>query len=156
MMNRKYEEEQTELQKRIDEITGEANTRNIIYPILDVLNKAAEKLGTNKVVIDAVILNGGMSKFYMVVDRLKKFFGFDPIVVIDPDQAVARGAAVYHYYLHKYEEIKDNMRMVGDVTSARSEADKKFESSRRCRSSGGATFSTTVYIWRRKTIRRSK
>ncbi len=114
--------------KRLDELTGETHTRNIIYPILDVLNKAAEKLGTSNVTIDAVIMNGGMSKFYMVTDRLKKFFGFEPIVAIDPDQAVARGAAVYHYYLHKYEEIKDNMRMVGDVSSARSEADKKYES----------------------------
>ena len=64
--------------------------------------------------VDAVIMNGGMSRFYMVINRLKKFFGFDPIVALDPDQAVARGAAVYHYFLHKYdkelaEEIQDNM-----------------------------------------------
>lgn len=112
--------------KRLEEFTGADETRNIIYPILDVLNKAAEKLKTDKIVIDAVIMNGGMSKFYMVTERLKEFFGFDPIVALDPDQSVARGAAVYHYYLHKYEEIKDNMRLVGDANSARAEADKKF------------------------------
>jgi len=77
--------------------------KNIILPILDVLNKAAAKLGTDKVIVDAVIMNGGMSRFYMVINRLKKFFGFDPLVALDPDQAVARGAAVYHYFLHKYE-----------------------------------------------------
>lgn len=114
--------------KKLDELTGDNNTRNIIYPILDVLNKAAEKLNTNNVVIDAVIMNGGMSKFYMITERLKQFFGFDPIVALDPDQAVARGAAVYHYYLHRYEEIKDDMRLVGDTESAKSAADKKFES----------------------------
>lgn len=97
--------------KRITQIK---NTRNIIYPILDVLQKASLKLGTDDVAVDAVIVNGGMSKFYMVTDRLKEFFGFEPIVALDPDQAVARGAAVYHYYLHKYEEMHDDMRMLGD------------------------------------------
>lgn len=98
--------------KRIDRIT---DTRNIIYPILDVLKKASSKLGTEDVSVDAVIVNGGMSKFYMITDRLKVFFGFDPIVALDPDQAVARGAAVYHYFLHKYEEMQDDMRMLGET-----------------------------------------
>lgn len=100
--------------KRIETIT---DTRNIIYPILDVLRKASEKLGVPDVTVDAVIVNGGMSKFYMVNDRLKEFFGFEPIVALDPDQAVARGAAVYHYYLHKYEEMKDDMRLLGQEAS---------------------------------------
>ena len=78
--------------------------KNIIYPILDVLKKASVKLGTENFKVDAVIMNGGMSRFYMVINRLKKFFGFDPIVALDPDQAVARGAAVYHYFLHKYDK----------------------------------------------------
>ncbi len=92
-----------------------SDTRNIIYPILDVLQKASAKLKTEDVTVDAVIVNGGMSKFYMVTDRLKEFFGFEPIVALDPDQSVARGAAVYHYYLHKYEEMQDDMRMLGDA-----------------------------------------
>ncbi len=85
--------------------------KNIILPILDVLHKAAAKLGTENVRVDAVIMNGGMSRFYMVLNRLKKFFGFDPIVALDPDQAVARGAAVYHYFLHKYDK-----ELAGEVT----------------------------------------
>ena len=96
--------------KKINNIT---NTRNIIYPILDVLYKASKKLGIENVTVDAVIVNGGMSKFYMITDRLKEFFGFEPIVALDPDQAVARGAAVYHYYLHKYEQMQDDMKLVG-------------------------------------------
>ena len=80
------------------------NKKNIILPIIDVLGKASAKLGTHNVKVDAVIMNGGMSRLYLVINRLKKFFGFDPIVALDPDQAVARGAAVYHYFLHKYEK----------------------------------------------------
>ncbi len=90
------------------------DTRNIIYPILDVLKKAADKLNVEDIVIDEVIVNGGMSKFYMVTERLKTFFGFEPIVALDPDLAVARGAAVYHYYLNKYAQIQDDMKMLGE------------------------------------------
>ena len=87
------------------------NQKNIILPILDVLNKASVKLGNENVKVDAVIMNGGMSRFYMVINRLKKFFGFEPIVALDPDQAVARGAAVYHYFLHKYDkELADEVK----------------------------------------------
>lgn len=93
------------------------DTRNIIYPILDVLQKGAAKLG-DKLHVDAVIVNGGMSKFYMVIERLRKFFGLEPIVALDPDQSVARGAAVYHYYLHKYEQqMEEDMRLLGAADS---------------------------------------
>lgn len=96
--------------KKIDSLQ---DTKNIIYPILDVLQKSAAKLG-DEVKVDAVIVNGGMSKFYMVINRLREFFGLEPIVALDPDQAVARGAAVYHYYLHKYaKQMQEDMRMVG-------------------------------------------
>ena len=81
--------------KKIDSLQ---DTKNIIYPVLDVLQKSATKLG-DEVKVDAVIVNGGMSKFYMVTDRLREFFGLEPIVALDPDQAVARGAAVYHLSL---------------------------------------------------------
>ena len=96
--------------KKIDSLQ---DTKNIIYPILDVLQKSAAKLA-GEVKVDAVIVNGGMSKFYMVINRLREFFGLEPIVALDPDQAVARGAAVYHYYLHKYAaKMQEDMRMVG-------------------------------------------
>ena len=73
-------------------------TNNIIYPILDVLNKARKYLG-HLPVIDAVLLNGGMSKLFAVRERIQEFFGFEPLEVGDPDLAVARGASVYHYWL---------------------------------------------------------
>lgn len=90
--------------KRFETISKTANTRNIIFPIMDVLSMCAKKLGTDDFKIDAVVMNGGMSRFYMVRDRLTRFFGFEPIVALDPDQSVARGAAVYHYLLHKHGE----------------------------------------------------
>lgn len=109
---------------RVDNISS---TRNIIYPILDVLNKAGQKSADGNVKVDAIIVNGGMSKFYMVIDRLREFFGMEPIVALDPDQSVARGAAVYHYYLHKYEAIQDDMRMLGDSAAVGSSDATKTE-----------------------------
>ena len=75
----------------------EKDVNNIIYPILDVLEKAG-----GDVKIDAVLLNGGMTKFYLITERLKEFFGFEPLEISDPDLAVARGAVYYHYCLNKY------------------------------------------------------
>jgi len=69
--------------KNVDRM-GFEKTENIIYPILDVLCKAERKLG-KKPEIDAVLLNGGMTKFYSIPKRLKKLFGFSPIEIMDPD-----------------------------------------------------------------------
>ena len=111
--------------KNLDENVRKHGTKNIIYPILDVLKKCAEKLGTEDFKIDAVIMNGGMSRFYMIRDRLKEFFGFEPIVALDPDQSVARGAAVYHYFLHKYDERVSSFQ--NDALELAPEAEPKVE-----------------------------
>lgn len=77
---------------------NEKEVNNIIYPILDVIEKCGKEIK-----IDAVILNGGMTKFYLIQNRLKDFFGFAPLTTSDPDLAVARGAVYYHYCLHKHQ-----------------------------------------------------
>ena len=50
---------------------------NIVYPILDVIRKADQKIGRAPS-IDAVLLNGGMTKFYIIQKRLETLFGFSP------------------------------------------------------------------------------
>ncbi len=90
--------------KRVDAIT---DVDNIIYPVLQVLHKAANADG---VAVDAVVLNGGMSKLYLIKERLDAFFGLNTIVVSDPDKSVAQGAAVYHYYLHQNFSLMEQLR----------------------------------------------
>ena len=75
------------------------DTLNIIYPILDVLAKANEKAG-EEVKVDAVLLNGGMTKLPLIQRRLERFFGIEPISLQDPDLSVALGGVYYHYNLH--------------------------------------------------------
>lgn len=86
--------------KRIDNIPAD-QIDNIIYPILDVLAKAG-----GDIKIDAVLLNGGMTKFYPIKERIDRFFGMNSSTICDPDLAVAKGAVYYHYCLHKYNISK--------------------------------------------------
>jgi molecular chaperone DnaK (HSP70) len=80
--------------------TNQVAQDNIIYPILDVLHKASWRLG-HVPVVDAVVLNGGMTRVHVVRDRIEKLFNLRPVTVLDPEMAVSRGAAVYHYLLHR-------------------------------------------------------
>ena len=87
---------------------------NIIYPILDVLRKAKDKLQLDvPPKVNAVLLNGGMTRFHTIQKRLETFFGFPPIVAGDPDRAVARGASVYHY-LSKQQDYQPS-RILNDT-----------------------------------------
>lgn len=91
---------------RIDKLSDE-DINNIIYPVLDTLAKARAKEGDIK--IDYVVLNGGMTKFYPIKERINEFFNLKSISITDPDLAVAQGAAYYHYCLHKYNVGKSDM-----------------------------------------------
>ena len=97
----------------VNQLDTLSDSDNIIYPILDVLRKAEQKIGGIPSV-DAVLLNGGMTKFHTIQKRLETLFGFPPITAGDPDKAVARGAVVYHYDLHR--GIKP-ARIVNDTIS---------------------------------------
>ncbi|MFN9407286.1 MAG: Hsp70 family protein, partial [Dolichospermum sp.] len=66
-----------------------------VVPVLDVLLKAKDTLGKLPK-IDAILLNGGMTYFPMVTERLERLLPGTLILSQgDPDLAVARGAALY-------------------------------------------------------------
>ena len=95
---------------------------NIIYPILDVLRKAKDKLRLNEPPeVDAVLLNGGMTRLHTIQKRLEIFFGFPPIVAGDPDRAVARGASIYHY---RSKEGGEPARILNDTIGIELEGGK--------------------------------
>ena len=93
--------------KRIDDIT---DTHNIIYPILYALSEAEKKAEKEHIQfngIDAVVLNGGMSKLYLIEERIENFFGQPPITEVNPDLSVAQGASIYNYYLHHEDNVEN-------------------------------------------------
>ncbi len=95
---------------------GKEQTNDIIWPILDVLRKAMKKEGGANVKLDAVLISGGMSRLYLVKNRLEEFFGTHIISVPDPDTAVAQGAVVYHYHQHQNSEIMKKLHeKLGDI-----------------------------------------
>ena len=118
LMGHKYKKSDASRIQRL----GEKDVDNIIYPILDVLDKAGADIN-----IDAVLLNGGMTKFYLIRERLKEFFGFEPLTTSDPDLAVARGAVYYHYCLHKYNIRKVDFEetRTDDACNDRDTSEKK-------------------------------
>lgn len=72
---------------------------DIISPIIDVLNKAYQS--DKKIYVpDLILLAGGMTKLPLIKNRLKQFFGKEPVSFLDPDKSVSRGASIYNYYIH--------------------------------------------------------
>jgi molecular chaperone DnaK (HSP70) len=66
-----------------------------IVPILDVLLKAKATL-KQVPKVDGILLNGGMTYFPLIKERLREFFG--DILILDegnPDLAVAKGASLF-------------------------------------------------------------
>lgn len=82
-------------QRAFDEPAFTNLLNTLIVPVLEVILKAKQSSGEIPK-IDAVLLNGGMTYFPPVRDRLQRLFGDVPIIDgHNPDRAVARGAALY-------------------------------------------------------------
>ena len=101
---------------RLEKLVSDEDMKNIVFPVLDVLAKY--KRGGHDLKIDAVVLNGGMTKFYLIKDRIKELFNIDPITVNDPDLAVAKGAAFFQYCSEKVnflEKIQNTPSILDSV-----------------------------------------
>lgn len=101
---------------RIEKLVSDEDMKNIVFPVLDVLAKY--KRGGHDLKIDAVVLNGGMTKFYLIKDRIKELFNIDSITVNDPDLAVAKGAAFFQYCSEKVnflEKIQNTPSILDSV-----------------------------------------
>jgi molecular chaperone DnaK (HSP70) len=92
--------ERSDIQRKLVYQEELQKSENIIFPIYDALLKAKKKLGTIPK-IDAVLLNGGMSKLQVLRHRLQEFFGQQTPIIESPspDLSVARGAVIHHYNL---------------------------------------------------------
>lgn len=97
--------------EEFDGITG-PRLENTIMLTKSVLNKARAK-GRDR--IDKILLVGGSTYMPQVQERLRKEFASIPdIGLLDPNQAVAKGAAVFGYKCFLDDEI---MKKVADQTS---------------------------------------
>ncbi|ODQ68587.1 heat shock protein 70 [Nadsonia fulvescens var. elongata DSM 6958] len=72
----------------------EALTDNLIKKTIDPVKKALKDASLNNSQVDEVILVGGMSRMPKVIETVKSLFGKEPNKSVNPDEAVAIGAAI--------------------------------------------------------------
>lgn len=72
----------------------ESLTMDLINRTIEPCKKALSDSGLSKDQVDEVILVGGMTRMPKVVEKVKDFFGKEPSKGVNPDEAVAVGAAV--------------------------------------------------------------
>src|SRR5947209_5178256 len=87
---------------QFNQLTAHLLERTITYTRL-TLEAAKSKRGIDH--IDKILLVGGSTRMPQVVERLEKEFGV-PCKIFDPDEAVAKGAAIYGNKLLIDEQIQ--------------------------------------------------
>ena len=84
--------------KHLELTLTRAKLEELVAPLLDRLDgpvkKALSDAGLSASDINEVVMVGGMTRMPAVVERVKKFFGKDPMQGVNPDEVVAVGAAI--------------------------------------------------------------
>ncbi len=81
-------------------------TEDLIERTISICEKTLDAAGLNPEDIDEVILVGGQTRMPKIQERVGKFFGKPPRKGINPDEAVAIGAAIQAHALTMTEEEK--------------------------------------------------
>ncbi|GEQ67251.1 hypothetical protein JCM33374_g915 [Metschnikowia sp. JCM 33374] len=102
--------------KHINQKISRSQFESLVEPLIkrtvEPCKKALKDAGLNTSDISEVILVGGMSRMPKVVDTVKSIFGKEPSKAVNPDEAVAMGAAIQGGILAG--EVKDVVLL--DVT----------------------------------------
>lgn len=94
--------------EQFNELTADLLEQTISYTDL-MLEEAAKKGYTH---FDQLLLVGGSTRMPQVMERLRDKFNIEP-QSFDPDEAVAKGAALYGYKLMLGDEIKFSLEKMG-------------------------------------------
>ncbi|SUY45773.1 molecular chaperone DnaK [Clostridium putrefaciens] len=99
--------------KYISPLLNVESDENIIKPIISTINSNSLTIDD----IDYTFCVGGMTKYPMVWDTIKSFFGKAPLKLADAMQSVSRGAAIYHHYniINVDNREKKNSEKVVDI-----------------------------------------
>jgi molecular chaperone DnaK len=82
-------------------------TDDLTKRTLEPCKKALQDSGFKKEEIDEVLLVGGMTRMPKIMEIVKEFFGKEPSKGVNPDEAVAAGAAIQAGILGGNESVKD-------------------------------------------------
>jgi len=89
-------------------------TKDLLDRVVEPCQRALEDAGWRGEDVDAVILVGGMTRMPAVQEKVKEIFGKEPHKGINPDEAVALGAAIQAAILSG--EMRDRDIVLVDVT----------------------------------------
>jgi molecular chaperone DnaK len=82
------------LAMKITRAKFESIVGHLVDKSFEAVNTAMKDSGKNVSEIKAVLLVGGMTRMPLVQEKVKSFFGVEPRKDVNPDEAVAMGAAV--------------------------------------------------------------
>lgn len=92
--------------EKFDELTEDLLTRTI--DLTRDMFKDAEKKGYSQSDVTEILLVGGSSKMPQVMSRVKSEFGIET-KMFDPDEAVAKGAAIYANKMSEYNIVLEEI-----------------------------------------------
>jgi len=72
----------------------EDRTADLLEQTIDATDDLFERSDFGKDDVDKVLLVGGSTRMPQVAERVEDYFGFEPSVELNPDRAVAQGAAI--------------------------------------------------------------
>ena len=98
--------------EQFDEFTADL-LQNTVSMMRDTMNEAAKKGVTN---YDKILLVGGSTFMPQVRAILEKEFAGTPIEFCDPNESVARGAALYGNNIQTYNEAIEKLVKAGEIT----------------------------------------
>lgn len=93
----------------------EAQTAALVQRTITPLKRALRDAGLKAADIDGIVLVGGATRMPQVRRAVRDFFGREPLTNIDPDQAVALGAAIQADQLAGNRAVGDNGLLLLDV-----------------------------------------
>lgn len=136
--------------EKFDELTEDLLTSTI--DLTRDMFKEAEKKGYKQSDVSEILLVGGSSKMPQVIERVKKEFGIDA-KMFDPDEAVAKGAAIYAHNIQKYNIVIDEIakktgksadEVKENIDSGKTDLDKEIQNANISLSTGGAGMGISI------------
>ncbi|MBN2580158.1 MAG: Hsp70 family protein [Pirellulales bacterium] len=102
----------TVARRQFEEMTADLLERTA-YTVRQLVQTAGLKWDD----VDRVLLVGGSTRMPMVVGLLREMSGKEPDHTVNPDEAVARGAALYAAYLRAKERGEEEKLLITNVNS---------------------------------------
>ena len=126
----------------------EARTKDLVDQTMDTCRRVCEDAKIDPHAIDHVLLVGGMTRTPVVQTAVTEFFGQQPSKQVNPDEAVAIGAAMFAYSFEDDTDLKvqvlDVIPMAIGIEDAKGRLHKIFNRNDSVPNLKTVTFTTSV------------